>query len=106
MQSDFFGAVENIEGWADDEILGVLEGIGLDYLRILTYQHTEAAHHEVMEWLKSEAGDVWLSYFNIRESEDLIAEIDKRGRLTMIPTKAKTRRVPSIQDLPLFSNSQ
>lgn len=68
---------------SDERAAAFLWELGVHYLRGFRYQHSEAEHQRMLEWLRSDAGSVWLSVFEI-QSESICNAIDLLGRRTLI----------------------
>lgn len=92
MQLALVPELANSHGADDRELLTILEEMGIDYLRAMTYSHSEAEHEAMLSWLRSEAGAVWLSYFNVTDTDFVIERIDLLGRRTIKPAKTTSLR--------------
>jgi hypothetical protein len=68
---------------SDEAASALLWNLGVHYLRAFRYQHSLAEHERMLEWLRSEAGTVWLSAFGIH-TENVCHAIDHFGRRTLI----------------------
>lgn len=68
---------------SEEQAAAFLWELGVHYLRALRYQHSDAEHRRMLEWLRSDAGSVWLLAFGI-DSESICDAIDHLGRRTLI----------------------